>query len=120
MTKKADKCNASPFCRFDKSSRRCVLRIDSSYLQYFTYLLSNDLINNKLEAETIIRGSFIPEYSINNQLFRNPDEVMFSTSELSSIITKGIYSKYKHSTGIQGCQPLKILRRSRLCIPIAL
>lgn len=95
QTKKVNKCNENPFCKYDKSINKCIMKIDNNYLKYFAYLLGNDLINNKIETETIIRGSFIPQYSIDNLLFRNSDEILLTARELSSIITNNIYSKYK-------------------------
>ena len=95
QTKKVNKCNENPFCKYDKSANKCIMRIDNNYLKYFGYLLGNDMINNKIETETIIRGSYIPQYSVDNLLFRNPDEILLTPQELTSIITNNIYSKYK-------------------------
>ena len=69
--------------------------MNQEQLEYFAYLLANDLINNKLESREILKGSFIPEFNMRNKIFRNPDEIILNTNELTSIIENGIYSKFK-------------------------
>jgi 16S rRNA G966 N2-methylase RsmD len=93
-TKKSGKCQ-SRFCTIDDTTKKCHLDMDSEQLEYFAYLLANDLINNKMESREILTGSFIPEFNMRNKIFRNPDEIILNTNELTSIIENGIYSNFK-------------------------
>jgi len=93
-TKKAGKCQ-SKFCKIDENTKQCHLDMNPEQLEYFAYLLANDLINNKMESREILKGSFIPEFNMRNKIFRNPDEIILNTNELTSIIENGIYSKFK-------------------------
>ena len=40
--------------------------MNTQQLEYYSYLLANDLINNKLESSDILDGSFIPEFNLHN------------------------------------------------------
>jgi hypothetical protein len=93
-TKKSGKCQ-SHFCKMDDTTKQCHLDMNLEQLEYFAYLLANDLINNKMESREILTGSFIPEFNMRNKIFRNPDEIILNTNELTSIIENGIYSKFK-------------------------
>lgn len=93
-TKKANRCQ-SRFCQMDKTTKQCHLDMNPEQLEYFAYLLANDLVNNKIESREILNGSFIPEFNMRNKIFRNPDEIILNTNELTSIIENGIYSKFK-------------------------
>jgi len=95
-TKKAGKCQ-SQFCKMDENTKQCHLDMNVEQLEYFAYLLANDLINNKMESREILKGSFIPEFNMRNKIFRNPDEIILNTNELTSIIENGIYSKFKNN-----------------------
>ena len=99
-TLKNNKCG-SEFCRFNATDKQCYLDMSPKQLEYFAYLLANDLINNKMESKSIVDGSFIPEFNIRNKIFRNPNEIMISPTDLASEITNmienGIYSKYKNN-----------------------
>ena len=92
--KQSNKC-VSNFCAFDENSKQCYLDMNNKQLEYYSYLIANDLINNKIESRDIINGAFIPEFNMRNKIFRNPDEINININELSSIIENGIYSKYK-------------------------
>ena len=93
-TKKAGKCT-SKFCTLNEDTKQCYLDMNTNQLEYFAYLLANDLVNNKLEAREIINGSFIPEFNTRNKIFRNPDEIIINPNELANIIESGIFSKFK-------------------------
>jgi hypothetical protein len=93
-TKKQGKC-ASHFCEYNEADKQCYLDMSADQLEYFAYLIANDLLNNKMESREIITGSFIPEFNMRNKIFRNPDEININTEELASIIESGIYSKFK-------------------------
>ena len=97
-TKKANKCK-SKFCKYDNEAKQCYLDMDIKNLEYFSYLLANDLINNKIESVDIIKGSFIPEFNMRNKIFRNPDEILFNpvdlANELTHVFESGIHSKLK-------------------------
>jgi hypothetical protein len=96
-TKKAQgKCEGR-FCAYNEASKQCFLDMNPKQLEYFAYLLANDLMNNKVEFQEIIKGSFIPEFNMRNKIFRNPDEIIINVSELAGIIEKGIYSRYKQN-----------------------
>jgi hypothetical protein len=84
-TKKNGKCT-NAFCAFDEKANQCYLDMNKEQLMYYSYLLANDLINNKMESRDIINGSFIPEYNMRNKIFRNPDEIILNTNELANII----------------------------------
>lgn len=98
-TKKNGKCT-NAFCAFDEKANQCYLDMNKEQLMYYSYLLANDLINNKMESRDIINGSFIPEYNMRNKIFRNPDEIILNTNELANIIENGIYSKFKKNITI--------------------
>ena len=98
-TKKNGKCT-NEFCSFDDQANQCYLDMNKEQLMYYSYLLANDLINNKIESHEIMKGSFIPEYNMRNKIFRNPDEIILNTNELASIIENGIYSKFKKNVTI--------------------
>ena len=92
--KQGGKC-ASHFCAYNEVDKQCYLDMSADQLEYFAYLIANDLLNNKMESREIIAGSFIPEFNMRNKIFRNPDEININTEELASIIESGIYSKFK-------------------------
>ena len=97
-TKKHGKCGVNNmFCGMDKANKECYLKMDKSKLDYFSYLLANDLITNKMESRELLNGSFIPEFNMRNKIFRNPDEIIISPAELAGIIENGVYSKYKQN-----------------------
>ena len=92
--KTGGKCD-SRFCSYNEATKQCHLNMNNNQLEYFAYLLANDLMNNKMEFIEIMNGSFIPEYNMKNKIFRNPEEIILNVNELTGIIEKGIYSKYK-------------------------
>ena len=66
--------------------------MNKEQLDYFSYLIANDLINKKIEANDIIQGSFIPEFNIRNKIFHNTEEIIVSsTTELIKNINEGVY-----------------------------
>jgi hypothetical protein len=90
------KCTSN-FCEYDDETKQCYLDMNNEQLEYYCYLIGNDILNNKLEAQEIIKGSFIPEFNMRNKIFRTPDEITINLNELASIIETGIYSKYKQN-----------------------
>jgi len=99
-TKKINHKCKSNFCYFNEVENKCVLDMNLKQLEYFSYLLANDLINNKLESYEIINGSFIPEFNMQNKIYRNPNDITINPSELAQIIERGIHSKYKKNISL--------------------
>ena len=89
----SSKC-ANAFCKFNDVEKNCVLNMNANQLEYFSYLLANDLINNKLESAEIFNGAFIPEFNLHNKLFNNPNDIMINPAELSTIWTYFSDRKY--------------------------
>ena len=96
-TKKATK-----FCKSkdntNEKTKEFYLDMNKEHLDYFSYLIANDLINKKLEANELLTGSFIPEFNMKNKIYHNPDEIIISsTNELLHNIDENLYSKYKQN-----------------------
>jgi hypothetical protein len=86
------------FCNYDETTKKYYLNLNKEQLDYFSYLLANDLINKKQEADTILKGSFIPEFNIDNKIFHDPNEIIISsTTSLLKNIYDGVYSKHRQN-----------------------
>jgi len=94
-TKKATK-----FCKSTTNGqlKEFYLDMNKEQLDYFSYLIANDLINKKIEANELLTGSFIPEFNMKNKIYHSTDEIIISsTNELLHNIDENMYSKYKQN-----------------------
>ena len=97
-TKKATKFCKAKEDNINKQSKEFFLDMNKEQLEYFSYLIANDLINKKIEANEILIGSFIPEFNMRNKIYHKPDEITISsTNELLHNIGENMYSKYKQN-----------------------
>ena len=75
----------------------CKLKINSNELEYFSYLLSIDMIINHKEFLYIINGSYIPIFNENNNIFLNDKEIQIRPKELVKYIEKSLFSQFKQN-----------------------
>ena len=86
------------FCKYNEKDKTYYLDMNNQQLEYFSYLLANDLINKKMEKNEILNGLFIPEFNIRDKIYQNPNEIIISSSnELLNNLETGLYSKYKQN-----------------------
>ena len=79
-----------------KYQNNCKFILNDKLLHYFSYLLSLDLISNKLQLQNILDGNFIPKFVNLLKIFDNESQIITNLKELSYLLENSLESKYKN------------------------
>ena len=88
-------CNINPFCNYKNS---CELRMEKKYLEIFSYMLAQDILNSNEDRYNLLSGKFIPQLLLSNKIFSYPDEYISDPDEFSDDIFNIKNSKHKSNS----------------------
>lgn len=79
-----------------KYQKDCKFVLNNKLLIYFSYLLSLDLISNKLQSRNIIDGNYVPKFINLLSIFNNDKQLVTNLKELTYILEHNLESKNKN------------------------
>jgi hypothetical protein len=90
-------CDKNIFCAHDSGNNRCGISMSTDMLNLFSYLLSQDIINNSNDRMYIIDGKYVPMLYLSNRLLSRNDETIINGNNLLAEIKNMRTAKY-HKT----------------------
>ena len=80
-----------------KYQKDCKFILNNKLLHYFSYLLSIDMINNKLQSKNIIDGNYVPKFINILNIFDNNKQIITNLKELTFLLENNLESKNKNN-----------------------
>ena len=80
-----------------KYQKDCQFVLNNKLLYYFSYLLSLDMINNKLQSKNIIDGNYVPKFINILNIFNNDKQIITNLKELTYLLENNLESKNKNN-----------------------
>jgi hypothetical protein len=80
-----------------KYQKDCQFVLNNKLLHYFCYLLSLDMINNKLQSKNIINGNYVPKFINILNIFNNDKQIITNLKELTYLLENNLESKNKNN-----------------------
>ena len=80
-----------------KYQKDCQFILNTKLLHYFSYLLSLDMINNKLQSKNIIDGNYVPKFINILNIFNNNKQIITNLKELTYLLENNLESKNKNN-----------------------
>ena len=87
-------CNKNILCNFEEKESKCKINMDNDYFNFFSFMLSNDIINNKTDREELLNGIYIPSPYLSKNLFIRDDDIIYQGNNILDLESLFI-SKYK-------------------------
>lgn len=80
-----------------KYQKDCQFVLNNKLLYYFSYLLSLDMINNKLQSKNIVDGNYVPKFINILNIFNNDKQIITNLKELTHLLENNLESKNKNN-----------------------